>query len=80
MKALKLELGEDAGAQSGKVTLKTPKGTRDYQPDQVQYLCSQINSISVQIISNRRKDLLEKHSSLFNDKVSNSSRWPFESL
>jgi hypothetical protein len=39
LKALKLELsGEDGagGAQgSGKVTLKTPKGTRDYQPDQV---------------------------------------------
>ncbi len=46
LKALKLELAEEGGAGtaangaapgSGKVTLKTPKGTRDYQPDQVTY-------------------------------------------
>ena len=41
MKALKLELAGEDGAGgapgSGKVTLKTPKGTRDYQPDQVSY-------------------------------------------
>ncbi len=39
-----MELAEDGGAGaaangaaqgSGKVTLKTPKGTRDYQPEQV---------------------------------------------
>ena len=37
LKALKLELAEDVAAApgSGKVTLKTAKGTRDYQPEQV---------------------------------------------
>ena len=31
--SLKSELGEDG--KPGKLILKTPKGTRDYQPDQV---------------------------------------------
>jgi len=40
LKALKLELGEDGGSsaggnQGGKVTLKTAKGTRDYNPGQM---------------------------------------------
>ena len=37
LKALKLELTEDGAANpgSGKVILKTAKGTRDYQPEQV---------------------------------------------
>ena len=34
LKALKLELGEDA-APTGKLTLKTAKGTRDYLPNQM---------------------------------------------
>lgn len=34
LKALKLELGEDA-TPPGKLVLKTPKGTRDYQPNQM---------------------------------------------
>lgn len=34
LKALKLELGDDA-APPGKLILKTAKGTRDYQPDQM---------------------------------------------
>lgn len=32
--ALKLELGDDASS-GGKLILKTPKGTKDYQPDQM---------------------------------------------
>jgi len=32
--ALKAELGEDGG-KAGKLTLKTAKGTRDYQPEQM---------------------------------------------
>jgi len=35
LKALKLELGEDSGASSGKLILKTAKGTRDYDPRQM---------------------------------------------
>ena len=35
LKALKLELGDDPSASAGgKLTLKTAKGTRDYQPEQ----------------------------------------------
>ena len=36
LKALKLELGDDnAAAPAGKLLLKAPKGTRDFQPDQM---------------------------------------------
>ena len=38
LKAMKLELGDgggSAGAQGGKLILKTAKGTRDYQPQQM---------------------------------------------
>ena len=34
MKALKLEMGDNAGA-GGKLILKTPKGTRDFEPQQM---------------------------------------------
>ena len=35
LKALKLENGPDAASGSGKFVLKTAKGTRDYDPDQM---------------------------------------------
>ena len=35
LKALKLDLGDDPSAGSGKMILKTAKGTRDFQPDQM---------------------------------------------
>lgn len=34
LKALKLELGDEP-ASGGKLLLKTPKGTRDYEPNQM---------------------------------------------
>merc|ERR1719219_1024551 len=35
LKALKLELGEDANTGGGKLILKTAKGVRDYEPRQM---------------------------------------------
>ena len=35
LKALKLENGTDVAPNSGKFVLKTAKGTRDYDPDQM---------------------------------------------
>ena len=46
LKALKLELGSDDNAVSqGKVILKTPKGTRDFQPDQMAVRENVLNKI-----------------------------------
>ena len=35
LKALKLELGDEPASSGGKMILKTAKGTRDFQPDQM---------------------------------------------
>ena len=50
LKALKLELGDDPSASAGgKLTLKTAKGTRDYQPEQASR--STLNILTIQTIT-----------------------------
>ncbi|TRY73984.1 hypothetical protein TCAL_10585 [Tigriopus californicus] len=44
LKALKLELGDESGS-TGKLILKTPKGTRDYQPEQMAIRESVLNKV-----------------------------------